>query len=97
MKKSTLATNETPRMDALTEHESREASMNCILETRAARSSSGALPATAVHKVPVVWSDCFWTAEIPKTTQLSEMIEIIHHRKALHHPGVAVASKEDRE
>ncbi len=86
MKKSTLAVNETPLM-----------SMNCTLETRAARTSSGALPATAAHKVPVVWSDCFWTAEILKATQLSEMIEIIHHRKALHHPGVAVASKEDRE
>jgi len=55
------------------------------------------LSTPAAHKVPLVWSDCFWTAEISKTTQLSEMIEIIHHRKALHHPGVAVASKEDRE
>jgi len=97
MRKSTLAVNETPLMDALTEHGSRQVSMKCTLETTAARSSSGALPATAAHKVPVVWSDCFWTVEIPKTTQLSEMIEIIHHRKTPHHPGVAVASKEHRE
>jgi len=97
MKKSTLAANETPRMDALTERESRQVSMNCTLETTVAQTSRGAMPATAAHKVPVVWSDCFWSAEIPKTRQLSEMIEIIHHRKALHHPGVALASKEDRE
>ena len=83
MKKSTLAVNETPLMYE-TENDL----------PKAARME---LPATAAHKVPVVWSDCFWTVEIPKTTQLSEMIEIIHHRKTPHHPGVAVASKEDRE